>query len=69
MSRGSKYAGPLFMCATCGAQQPYFAIGAYDASGRYFCLRRDLVGGLCFKERAKVEGPAGQQALPLGGAS
>ena len=47
----------LVTCTTCGKEGPDYSFGDYGEKGRVFCLSRDGIGGLCFKERNKTLKP------------
>ena len=57
---------PMAICATCNRESPWFTLGAYDDSGRSFCLRGPSGrGGECFRERPIDRGvsPHREEAL------
>ena len=56
---------PLWPCATCGTLRPASQMGRYDETDRVFCLRRDGVGGICYRERTILRPTTSIEAIVM----
>ena len=55
MSKHNERPFILVTCATCGKEGPDYSFGSYGDLERAFCLQRDGIGCLCFKNRNKID--------------